>query len=189
MAILKIYTDGACSGNQNDANFGGWGAILEYNTAVKELHGGEADTTNNRMELTAVIRAFEALQRDGLTIELYSDSSYVINCFKQGWYRNWERNGWKNSKKEPVENKDLWETLLALLRKHRVSFFHVKGHVSLQTSTPAALQKLYDKFRKDNGPSFTYEEFLHVTERNNRADALANEGVAEARAAAADAPF
>ena len=88
MSILKMYTDGACSGNQNENNYGGWGAILEFGIHQKELHGGEKNTTNNRMELTAVIEAFRALKRTGLQVEVYSDSSYVMNCFRNGWYRN-----------------------------------------------------------------------------------------------------
>ena len=99
MTILKIYTDGACSGNQNATNVGGWGAILEYGEHTKELHGGEVNTTNNRMELTAVIEAFRTLKRPGLRAEVYSDSSYVMNCFRQGWYKSWEKNGWKTSQK------------------------------------------------------------------------------------------
>lgn len=181
MGILKMYTDGACSGNQSAHNFGGWGAILEYGDARKELHGGEADTTNNRMELTAVIEAFRALNRDGVEVQVFSDSSYVMNCFRQGWYRSWEKNGWKNSKKEAVENQDLWKELLALVRRHHVSFYRVKGHVSLDSRSNANFQKLYAKFRSWNGDEFSYDDFIYVTKMNNRADELANVGVDEVR--------
>ena len=86
MAILRIYTDGACSGNQEKENFGGWGAVLEYGEHQKELFGGQANTTNNRMELTAVIEALKAIKGTGRTIEVFSDSAYVSNCFREKWY-------------------------------------------------------------------------------------------------------
>ena len=176
-----MYTDGACSTNQGDVNFGGWGSILEFGEHTKELYGGEANTTNNRMELTAVIEGFRALKRDGLEIQVFSDSSYVMNCFRDKWYVNWQKNGWKNSKKQPVENRELWEELLALVAHHKVSFYRVKGHVSVEKSTDAALRKLYDKFVEWNGESFTYDDFLYVTDRNNRADELANLGIDQVR--------
>lgn len=178
MAILRIYTDGGCSNNQGDENFGGWGAILEYKDARKELQGGEANTTNNRMELTAVIEALKALKKDKQDIEIFSDSSYVMNCFRDKWYVNWERNGWINSKKEPVENRELWEELLALVRKHDCKFYRVKGHVNLK-SEKTDFNKLYEKFVEWNGASFSFEDFKYVTEMNNRADELANIGIDE----------
>ena len=181
MAKLKIYTDGACSNNQEDVNVGGWGAILEFGETRKELHGGEANTTNNRMELKAVIEGFKALKRDGITVEVFSDSSYVMNCFREKWYVNWQKNGWKNTKKQPVENRELWEELISLVDKHHVSFYRVKGHVDIEKSTEAALKKLYEKFTEWNGDRFSYEDFLRVTERNNRADELANLGIDEVR--------
>ena len=92
MAILRIYTDGACAGNQSDQNIGGWGAILEYGEHQKELFGGQANTTNNRMELTAVIEAFKALKQANQKIEVFTDSSYVANCFREEWYVSWEKN-------------------------------------------------------------------------------------------------
>ncbi len=106
--IVRIYADGACSGNQNDENIGGFGGILEFNGVKKEIYGGEKNTTNNRMELSAVINALAALKKKNLTVHIFSDSSYVINCFKQRWYITWQKNGWKNSKKQPVENAALW---------------------------------------------------------------------------------
>ena len=123
MAILRIYTDGACSGNQSDQNIGGWGAILEYGEHQKELFGGQANTTNNRMELTAVIEAFQALKAPGQKIEVFTDSSYVANCFREKWYVAWERNRWRNAAKKSVENQELWKELLALVRQHEVRFF------------------------------------------------------------------
>ncbi|MFD2673584.1 ribonuclease HI [Marinicrinis sediminis] len=124
MKELTIYTDGACSGNPGP---GGWGALLMYGEHRKEISGAEANTTNNRMEIEAVIQALELL-KEPCEVKLYSDSAYVVNCFKQGWYRNWQKNGWKNSKNQPVENQDLWKRLLALMDKHKVEYIKVKGH-------------------------------------------------------------
>ena len=113
--ILRIYTDGGCSGNQNEENVGGWGAILEYGPAVKELYGGAVNTTNNRMEMTALLSAFQAIKKGDQSIQVFSDSGYLMDCFRQKWYVNWLKNGWKNAQKKPVENKDLWEQLLPFL--------------------------------------------------------------------------
>ena len=180
MSILKIYTDGACSGNQNEENIGGWGAILEFGATKKELHGGEANTTNNRMELTAVIEAFRALTRDGLDVHVFTDSSYVANCFREKWYVKWEKNGWKKATKGAVENQELWQELIELVRKHNATFYRVKGHVNLN-SPSTNVDKHYDNFIEMNGKSFTMDDFRYVTEMNNRADALANEGIDEIR--------
>ena len=128
MAVLKIYTDGACSGNQNEKNAGGWGAVLEYGGAIKELSGGESDTTNNRMEMTALIEALSALKKDGLSIDVFSDSSYLMECFRKKWYLSWRKNGWKTAAKKPVKNVDLWQRLLAAMEPHEVSFTWVRGH-------------------------------------------------------------
>lgn len=180
MKILRIYTDGACSGNQNEENIGGWGAVLEYGDSKKELKGSMLNTTNNRMELTAVIEAFKALNRENLTIEVFSDSSYVMNCFREKWYESWEKNGWKNSQKKDVENQDLWKELLQLVRKHSVTFYRVKGHVNLNSKT-LDLDKLYQKFLEWNTSKFSYEDFKYVTTMNNRADELCNIAMDEIR--------
>ncbi|WCK55370.1 ribonuclease HI [Aneurinibacillus sp. Ricciae_BoGa-3] len=124
MKEVTIYTDGACSGNPGP---GGWGAVLLYGDHRREMSGAEDVTTNNRMELTAAVMAMKAL-KEPCNIKLHSDSAYLVNCFKQGWYKNWIKNGWKNSKKQPVENKDLWQELLALMNIHKVDFVKVKGH-------------------------------------------------------------
>ena len=179
--ILRIYTDGGCSGNQHDENLGGWGAVLEFATASKELYGSQRNTTNNRMEMTALLRAFEAIKKEGQTIQVFSDSSYLMDCFRKGWYKGWQRNGWMTSKKTPVENRDLWEALLPYLERHDIRFFRVKGHVNLNSEV-TDFGKLYQNFVKWNGPEFTYDDFLYVTERNNRADALVNMGIDELRA-------
>ena len=180
MAILRIYTDGACSGNQEKENFGGWGAILEYGEHQKELFGGQANTTNNRMELTAVIEALKAVKGTGRTIEVFSDSAYVSNCFREKWYESWEKNRWRNAAKKPVENRELWEELLSLVRLHNVSFYRVKGHVNLESKS-TDFDKLYASFAEWNGSRFSFEDFEYITRMNNRADELANEGIKKAR--------
>ena len=124
MKTVDIFTDGACSGNPGP---GGWGAVLRYNGHEKELSGGEAETTNNRMELCAVIFALEAL-REPCEVNLYSDSQYVCNALTQGWAKKWRANGWMRNKKEKALNPDLWERLLVLCEKHTVHVNWVKGH-------------------------------------------------------------
>lgn len=124
MKEVTIYTDGACSGNPGP---GGYGAILFYGAHRKEISGGERATTNNRMEILAVIKALELL-KESCRVTVYSDSAYVVNCFQQGWIHGWMRNGWVNSKKQPVENQDLWKQLWDLMSKHEVTYVKVKGH-------------------------------------------------------------
>ena len=119
-----IYTDGACSGNPGP---GGWGAILMYKDVKKEISGGMKETTNNIMEITAVIEALKCLKVES-DVQVYSDSAYTVNAFNQGWIYNWMKNGWKTSGKEPVKNKELWQELYALTKKHKVEFIKVKGH-------------------------------------------------------------
>ena len=124
MKTVTIYTDGACSGNPGP---GGWGAILEWNGVEKELSGGENPTTNNRMELLAVISALEKLNQSCI-VELYSDSKYVIDSLTKGWLDSWIKNGWRKADKKPVLNVDLWERLLPLIKKHEMHYHWVKGH-------------------------------------------------------------
>ena len=124
MKTVEIYTDGACSGNPGP---GGWGAILRCNGAEKELSGGEAQTTNNRMELTGVIAALSAL-KEPCIVELYSDSKYVIEALEKGWAVSWRAKGWKRADRKPALNPDLWETLLRLVEKNEVHCHWVKGH-------------------------------------------------------------
>ena len=179
MKQINIYTDGACSGNQNENNIGGWGCILEYQGHKKELCGGEENTTNNRMELMALIEALKALKEKGLSIRVFADSSYLVNCFKEKWYVKWQMNGWKTSGKAPVENKELWEELIELMKDQDIKFYLVKGHVSLSGSE-AKLKSAYMKFIDHNG-MFTLEEFRCIVEKNNRADELANVYINEKR--------
>ena len=124
MKQIEIYTDGACSGNPGP---GGWGAVLRYNGRKKEISGGEVQTTNNRMELTAVIAALECL-KEPCTVELYSDSKYVIDALSKGWAVSWRKKGWIKSDKKPALNVDLWERLLKLTEAHEMHYHWVKGH-------------------------------------------------------------
>ncbi|HHT65791.1 MAG: ribonuclease HI [Caldicoprobacterales bacterium] len=121
---VEIYTDGACSGNPGP---GGWGAILSYMDTEKEISGCEASTTNNRMELTGIIKALEALNQP-CYVKIYTDSAYVYNAFTQGWIETWQKNNWINSRKDPVENQDLWKALLRLIDSHQIEWNKVKGH-------------------------------------------------------------
>lgn len=139
--MVDVYTDGACKGNPG---LGGWGALLRFRGVEKELFGGEAETTNNRMELLAVIRALQALNRDCL-VKVHTDSQYVQKGISE-WIHNWKRRGWLTADKKPVKNVDLWQQLDALAKEHRVEWIWVKGHAG--------------------------------HEGNERADQLANRGVA-----------
>lgn len=124
MKKVEIFTDGACSGNPGP---GGWGAILRYNTIEKEISGGALQTTNNRMEITAVIEAL-ALLKESCDVTLYSDSQYVCNALTKGWAKKWKANNWMRNKNEPALNTELWERLLELYDKHKVTVVWVKGH-------------------------------------------------------------
>ena len=124
MKTVTIYTDGACSGNPGP---GGWGAILMYGAHKREFSGGEPDTTNNRMELTAVIQALSLL-KEPCVVDLWSDSKYVIDGLEKGWARGWQRRGWVKSDKKPALNPDLWGRLLELEEIHTLRYHWVKGH-------------------------------------------------------------
>ncbi len=124
MKQIEIFTDGACSCNPGP---GGWAAILRYNGKEKEISGGEKETTNNRMELTAVIKAISAL-KEPCEITLYTDSKYVCDAVNQRWVYSWKAKGWKKADKKPALNVDLWEQLLPLLEKNKVTFIWLKGH-------------------------------------------------------------
>jgi len=123
-AVVEIWSDGACRGNPGP---GGWGALLRSNGAEKELYGGEADTTNNRMELMAAIRALEALKRPS-KVKLHTDSTYVMKGITT-WIHDWKKKGWRTADKKPVKNEDLWRQLEAVAAKHEVEWHWVKGHV------------------------------------------------------------
>lgn len=124
MKQITIYTDGACSGNPGD---GGYGAILMYGDYVKEISGGEKNTTNNRMEMKAVIEALKML-KEPCEVEVYSDSAYVVNAFNENWIENWRARSWRKSDGKAVLNVELWQALIKLTNKHSVKFIKVKGH-------------------------------------------------------------
>ncbi len=144
MAIIEIFTDGACSGNPGP---GGWGVILRYRCTEKELSGGAPETTNNRMELTAVIEALKALKRE-CDVVIHTDSRYVMDGVQQ-WLPNWKQNGWRTSnKKSPVKNVDLWQELDSLLQKHTIRWIWVKGHNGHEEN------ERVDKLARDFAKSF-----------------------------------
>lgn len=124
MKQVTIYTDGACSGNPGP---GGWGCVLMYGQHKKEMSGGEPQTTNNRMEIQAALSALSVL-KEPCAVDIYTDSAYLCNAVEKKWLANWQRNGWKTASKSPVENQDLWQSLLALMNRHNVTFHKVKGH-------------------------------------------------------------
>ncbi len=141
---IIIYCDGACSNNQQKENRGGWGAVLLFKGKVKEISGAERNTTNNRMELQACIKALEAVKNRSLPVEVFTDSAYLANCLLQKWYRRWQRNGWQTAGKKAVENKDLWLRLLALKEKFpRITFQKVAGHSNV------AMNERADQLAKD----------------------------------------
>lgn len=124
LPVVEIYTDGACSGNPGP---GGWAALLQYNGKEKEISGADPATTNNRMEMTAVIRALQELKKP-CHVKLHSDSALIINAMTQGWIENWQARGWRKADKKPVENRELWEEMLAAMHPHRLEWIKVKGH-------------------------------------------------------------
>lgn len=126
---IKLYTDGACKNNQDNINHGGWGVYLEYKEHNKEFFGGEKNTTNNRMELKAVIEGLKAIKRKDYPVVIYTDSAYISDCFNQEWYKSWIKNNWKRAKNKEVLNKDLWQELLELKDTFKeVNFVRVPGH-------------------------------------------------------------
>lgn len=151
--VVEIYTDGACSGNPGP---GGWGAILRYKGVEKELSGGEAETTNNRMELRAAIEALNAL-KGRCAVELYTDSSYVRNGISE-WIRSWKARGWKTADKKPVKNVELWMALDDARQKHDVTWHWVKGHAGHPENERAdelarVAMEPYRKRKRANGPA------------------------------------
>ena len=128
MQKVTIYTDGACSGNPGP---GGWAAVLIYGEHKKEISGGCKDTTHNIMELTAILEALKALKTE-CEVELYSDSAYSVNAFNQGWIYNWIKKGWKTADGKEVKNKEIWQEIYRLTKKHKVNFNKVKGHSDVE---------------------------------------------------------
>lgn len=127
MKKITIYTDGACRGNGKENTIGGFGIILMYNEVKKEIKKSFRNTTNNIMELSAVVEALSML-KEPCEVKIYSDSAYVINAINQKWLYNWQKNGWKTSTKDSVKNREIWEKLIELINYHKVQFIKVKGH-------------------------------------------------------------
>ena len=125
---IIIYCDGACSGNQFKNNFGGWGSVLLFGDLRKEISGIEKNSTNQRMELVACIKSLQEIKNKDIPVTIYSDSAYLVNCMNDKWFLKWQKNGWLNAKKQPIENRDLWEELLSEVEKHKVEFKKVAGH-------------------------------------------------------------
>jgi ribonuclease HI len=128
-----VYTDGACSGNPGP---GGWGAVLIWNGKEKELSGGAPQTTNNQMEMQAVIEALNVLNKP-CTVIIHSDSALIINAFSQGWIDSWQKRGWRKADKKPVENKELWQDMLEAMKPHDVKWVKVKGHAGIELNERA----------------------------------------------------
>lgn len=145
---VTLYTDGACSGNPGA---GGWGAVLLYGEHRRELSGGDRMTTNNRMELSAVIEGLKRLKFP-CRVDIYSDSAYTVNGFLEGWVYGWEKNGWKKADKKPVLNDDLWRELLSLTRIHQVTFHKVRGHADneLNNRCDELARAAIDAVREEN---------------------------------------
>lgn len=175
MRKVEIFTDGACQNNQQAENVGGWGALLLYKGNEKEVFGGQHNTTNNVMELTGMIEGLKQLNATNLQVDIYSDSAYIINAFQQRWIDRWRLNGWRTSQKQPVENRELWEELIELVERiAQVNFYKVKGHLRPDS---AAVPKWHEKFNQQRPVSRS--EFERIIENNQRADDLANRGIAE----------
>jgi ribonuclease HI len=131
MKNVTIYTDGACRGNGKENTIGAYGIVLIYNEVKKEIKKSFVNTTNNIMELSAVIDALSML-KEPCSVKIYSDSAYVVNAINQNWIKSWIKNGWRTSSKEPVKNRELWEKLIKLMETHEVKFIKVKGHADNQ---------------------------------------------------------
>jgi ribonuclease HI len=180
MKQVMIFCDGACSGNGKETNIGGWGAVLKYKDQIRECFGGSPETTNNVMELTAAIEALKCLNSKEISVSVYSDSAYVVNCFQNGWYHKWKMNGWMTAKKEPVENKALWQELIGLVESFsEVRFFKVKGHLDLNKASDLA--KWHKKFIETNRLQISIDAFKTLTSMNHLADELANKGIDSVR--------
>lgn len=138
MDILEVYCDGGCRGNQYDENIGGWGAVLKYKEHIKKIKGSKKNTTNNEMEITACIEALKIIKPSFKgEIHLYTDSNYVYRCMADKWYEKWQRNNWRTASKKPVENKNLWIKLIALVEKLNPIFHKVKGHSGVELNEEA----------------------------------------------------
>lgn len=175
MKEVIIFTDGACRNNQAEQNVGGYGALLLYKGKEKEIFGGAINTTNNVMEMTAVIEALRQLKQKDLRVAVFSDSAYIVNAFQERWFDKWRLNGWRNAKKEPVENRALWEQLLELTESFsEVSFYKIKGHLKENSKEYGTW---YDKFNEQF--AIDRDTFRQYIQNNQRVDELANRGASQ----------
>lgn len=177
MKIIRLWSDGGCRGNNPNEqdNVGGTGTYLQCGEHTKKIHEGFENTTNNKMEMLAMIKGLKSIKRTDIPIEIYSDSAYTLNGFILGWIKGWERNDWKNAKKQPVANRELWEELVAEVRRmDKVDFYKVSGHVNL--NKPAEVNKAYKKFIKNNPTKsdISMDEFIEIQEGNCESDRLTN---------------
>lgn len=173
MKKVELFSDGACRNNQEDENVGGWGALLIYKGNEKEIYGGKPNTTNNVMEMTAMIEGLKQLKEKDLHVEIYSDSAYIVNAFHDRWFDRWRLNGWRTSQKKPVENRELWEELIDLVEQfEQVDFYKVKGHLA---PTAPSVEKWHDKFNQQR--KVGRKEFERILNNNQRVDGLANRGI------------
>lgn len=177
-SIINIYSDGACRGNNKEKeNIGAIGVVLEYKDNIKEIKKAFENTTNNRMEILAVLFALKSIKSGSLNknqIKIYTDSSYVVNCINEKWYVYWQEHNWKNKAKKDVKNKDLLEELIDLVSGCKnISFFHIKGH--LDYTKEREFIKEYEKFTSKYGKDMlSKENFLKTIKMNHRVDELAN---------------
>lgn len=172
---IYLYTDGSCQGNQSKNNKGGYGAYLKCGKYQKEISGSATNTTNNIMEMTAVIKGLQAIKDKTYSVLVFSDSAYIINCINQKWYVNWRKNGWKNSAKQEVLNKELWQDLLSEIENFKdIKFIKVKGH--MDSSKESEIKKWYNKLPSDVKSTITFDEYLEHIKGNSIADNLAVTG-------------
>ncbi len=176
MRKVELFTDGACKDNQSESNIGGYGAVLHYRGHEKEISGGEENSTNNIMELKAVIEGLKAIHDKSVVVDVYTDSAYIANCFKEKWYQGWIARGWRTAAKKPVENRELWEELLGLVDSFKeVNFYKIKGHLSLRAKE---LESWYNQFCVEE-KRVSLEEYKRYIEYNHRADELASKAALE----------
>lgn len=169
---IELFCDGACKGNQEEENTGGYGALLLYGKHEKEISGGTVNTTNNIMEMTAMLEGLRAIKRVDIPVVVYGDSAYLLNGLKEKWYVTWRRNGWKTKAKTPVENRALWEELLEQVERFdSISYRKIKGHLSTESPT---LEKWFEKYKEEE-EDVSLEEFLRLLTNNARVDKLASE--------------
>ncbi len=169
---IYIYTDGACRGNQDKHNRGGYAALLCSGKYEKKISGAEINTTNNIMEMKAVIEALKLIKDKSYSVMVFSDSAYVVNCINDKWYVKWRKNGWINSKKEAVLNKELWEELIQLVEGFcSITFIKVKGHLNVDNK--AEIKKWYGKLSADIRKTMSLDEYIMHIQKNIIVDELA----------------